>query len=110
MSEYGWVQKVPLAGEHGEVLKISGFAEASIRQGLLAASGIDSEVSEPSRGLHQFPANLVLVPPDQASEAARIIADARAKGATAADEAELAGEAAGDLPPDEVNSGSKRLL
>jgi hypothetical protein len=109
-TSYGWVEKVPLVGEDGEPLKISGLAEAEVVQALLAANGIDSEVCLPSRSIQQLPENLVLVPAEFAVAAARIIAEARADGEVAADEAELAGEAAGDLPPDDVNSGSRGLL
>ena len=107
---YGWVEKVPLVGVDGEPLKISGLAEAEIVQALLAANGIDCEVRMPSRGFQELPENLVLVPAEMAEDAARIIAEARAEGDAAADEAELAGEAAGDLPPDDLNPGSRRLL
>ena len=79
-------------------------------QGLLAANGIDSDVSEPSTAFHELPAHLILVPVDQAEEAARIVAEARAEGGSASVEAELAGESAGDLPPDDVNSSSSGLL
>jgi hypothetical protein len=107
---YGWVEKVPLVGVDGEPLKICGLVEAEVVQALLAANDIDSEVCLPSRSTQQLPENLVLVPAEFAEAAARIIAEARAEGDAAADEAELAGEAAGDLPPDDVNSGSRGLL
>ncbi len=110
MSTYGWVEKVPLLGADGEPLKISGLAEAEIVQGLLAANGIDCEVKLPSRSFHQLPENLILVPAELAEDAARIIAQARADGEAAADEAELAGESAGDLPPDDLNSRFRGLL
>jgi hypothetical protein len=110
MSESDWVEKVQLLGEDGAPLRISGLAEASVVRGLLAANGIDSEVSEPSTAFHQFPAHLILVPADQADEAARIIAEARPGGESASVEAELGGEAAGDVPPDDMGFGSKGLL
>jgi len=110
MSESGWVEKVQLLGADGAPLRISCLAEASVVQGLLAANGIDSDVSEPSTAFHELPAHLILVPVDQAEEAARIVAEARAEGGSASVEAELAGESAGDLPPDDVNSSSSGLL
>ena len=100
MSESEWVEKVQLVGADGTPLRISGLAEASVLRRLLTANGIDSEVSEPSTAFHQFPAHLILVSADQVDEAARIIAEARPSGPTVADEAERAGEAAGDLTPD----------
>ncbi len=110
MSTFGWVEKVPLTGTDGEPLKISGLAEAEIVQGLLAANGIDCEISLPSRSFDQLPENLILVPAELAEDAARIIAQARAAGEAAADEAELMGETAGDLPPDDLNSRFRGLL
>ena len=110
MSESGWVEKVQLLGADGAPLRISCLAEAFVVQGLLAANGIDSDVSEPSTAFHELPAHLILVPVDQAEEAARIVAEARAEGGSASVEAELAGESAGDLPPDDVNSSSSGLL
>ena len=110
MSESDWVEKVQLLGVDGAPLRISGLAEASIVQGLLAANGIDSEVSEPSTAFHEFPAHLVLVPADQADEAARIVAEARARGESASVEAEFAGEEVGDVPTDDMGFGPKGLL
>lgn len=110
MRSEGGVEMVPVVGANGEPLGISGPAEAEILQGLLEANGIDSEVSEPARGFHQMPAYLVLVATNQADEAAAIIAAATAGGAAAAEEAELVGEKSGDLPLDDVNSGSRGLL
>ena len=109
-NESGWVEKVQLLGADGAPLRISCLAEASVVQGLLAAHGIDSDVSEPSTAFHELPAHLILVPADRADEAARIVAVAHAEGGSAAGEAELAGEAPGDLPLDDVNSGSRGLL
>jgi hypothetical protein len=108
--ESNWVEKVQLLGTDGTPLRISSLAEASVVQGLLAANGIDSDVSEPSTAFHELPAHLILVPANQADEAARIVAEARAKRGSASVEAESGGEAAGDLPPDDVNSGSRGLL
>lgn len=110
MSESDWVEKVQLLGPDGAPLRISSLAEASVVRGLLAANGIDCEVSEPSTAFHQLPAHLILVPADQADEAARIVAEARAAGHAEADAAELAGEAGEDLPPDDVKDVSKGLL
>jgi hypothetical protein len=109
-TSYGWVEKVPLVGVDGEPLKISGLAEAEIIQALLAANGIDGEVCLPSRSTQQLPENLVLVPAELAEDAARIIAEARAGGEAAAAEAELEGESEGDVPPDDVDSGSREII
>jgi hypothetical protein len=109
-TSYGWVEKVPLVGVDGEPPKISGLAEAEIVQGLLAANGIDCEVRPPSRSFQELPEYVVLVPVEQAEAAARIIAEARSGGAAAADEAELEGEAGGDLPPDDLDSSARGIL
>lgn len=77
-------------------------------QSLLRGHGIEAIVSG-YRAEPVLPFRLLVSSAD-AEQAGRVIAEALAGGAAAADEAELAGEAAGDLPPDEVNSGSKRLL
>ncbi len=102
MSESDWVVKVQLVGPDGTPLRIEGWEEAHVVQELLTASGIDAEVSEPSTASHQFPAHLILVPQEQAEDAARIIAEARAGGPAAAEEAERIGEDAGDRPPDSL--------
>ncbi len=110
MSSDESAERVPLIGSDGKPLGISGLVEATILAGLLVANGIDAKVSQPSRAFNELPVNLLLVPAGQARDAARIIDEARAQGESATDEAELAGEAAGDLPPDDLNCGSKGLL
>lgn len=110
MNESRWMGKVPLVGTDGELLGTSSLAEAQILEALLTANGIDCELSQPSRGLDQMPAHLVLVASEQADQSARVIAEAQQAGAAAADEAELAGEIAGDHLPDGPDSGASGLL
>jgi hypothetical protein len=77
-------------------------------QSVLRGHGIEAVVSG-FRTEPVLPFRL-LVSSTDAERAGQVIAEALAGGAAAADEAELAGEAAGDLPPDDVNSGSRGLL
>ena len=77
-------------------------------QSLLRGHGIEAIVSG-YRAEPVLPFRLLVSSAD-ADQAGRVIAEALAGGAAAADEAELAGEAVGDLPPDDVNSRSKGLL
>jgi hypothetical protein len=81
---------------------------ATSLQSLLRSEGIEAIVSG-YRAEPVLPFRLLVSSAD-AERASAVIADARADGGAAADEAELAGEAAGDLPPDDLNPGSRRLL
>jgi len=68
--------------------------EATELKNLLDANGIEAAIA----GVEMFP-NLpyrLQVPADQAEEAGRVIAEARAAGPAAAEEAEREGEAAGN--------------
>jgi hypothetical protein len=82
--------------------------EALGLQSLLASERIEAVVSgywaEPVIPFR------ILVSSARAEEAARIIAEARAGGEAAAIEAELAGEAAGDVPPDDVHCGREGVF
>jgi hypothetical protein len=69
-------------------------------QSLLRGHGIEAIVSG-YRAEPVLPFQLLVSSAD-AERAGRVIAEALAGGAEAADEAELAGEAAGDLPPDSL--------
>jgi len=77
-------------------------------QSLLQANGIEAFVSG-FRAEPVLPFRLLVAAAD-AERASAVIAEARAGGAAAADEAESAGETAGDLPPDDLNFGSRGLL
>ncbi len=52
----------------------------------------------------------LLVSSDDAEEAGRVIAEAIAGGAEAAEEAERAGEVTGDTPPEDADSGTPGLF
>ena len=77
-------------------------------QSLLQGAGIEAQLSgfraEPVLPFH------LLVSSQQVEEAGRIIAEAKAAGYGAADAAELEGEALGEQPPDDVNSGLPGIL
>ena len=75
--------------------------EARALQSLLVSCGIPAVLS-PFTAYTFMPGRL-LVPASQAEEAARIIAEA--PGAASAEEAERAGEAAGDQPPEDAGKG-----
>ena len=77
-------------------------------QSVLQGYGIEAIVSG-YRAEPVLPFRLLVSSAD-AEEAGRVIAEALAGGAAAADAGELAGEASGDLPPEDVNSLSKGLL
>lgn len=77
-------------------------------QNLLQASGIEAVVSG-FRAEPVLPFRLLVAEAD-AEPAALIIAEARADGCAAADEAELEGEAAGDLPPSDAGLGRPGFL
>ena len=77
-------------------------------QSLLQANGIEAVVAG-FRAEPVLPFRLLVAEAD-AERAALIIAEARADGAAAADEAELEGEAAGDRPPTDVGSGRPGFL
>jgi len=87
---------VPLM-EDGEPLGVP-FIVATGLQSLLQANGIEALIS----GFRQEPVLpfRLLVAEADAERAAALIAEARAGGAAAADQAELDGEAQGDLPPE----------
>jgi hypothetical protein len=77
--------------------------KAAALQSLLVSNGITAVLS-PFTAYTFMPGRL-LVPASQADEAARIIAQALASGPAAAEEAERAGEAAGDQPPEDAGKG-----
>lgn len=77
-------------------------------QNLLQANGIEAIVSG-FRAEPVLPFRLLVAESD-VERASAVIAEARAGGGAAADEAELAGESAGDLPPDDLNSRFRGLL
>jgi len=99
-------QLVPVM-ENGSPLGVP-LVVATGLQSLLRGHGIESVVSG-FRTEPVLPFRLLVSSAD-AEEAGRVIAEALANGAQAADEAELAGELGGDLAPDDVNSRSKGLL
>jgi len=99
-------QLVPVM-ENGNPLGVS-LVVATGLQSLLRGHGIDAMVSG-FRTEPVLPFRLLVSSAD-AEEAGRVISEALAGGAAAAEEAELAGEASGDLPPEDVNSLSKGLL
>jgi hypothetical protein len=82
--------------------------EALILQSLLSAEGISAEVSgywaEPVLPFRLLVSSAVV------EQASRLVAEARAGCATAADEAELAGEAAGDVAPEGADRGMPGLF
>lgn len=84
---------VPVQEEDGKPVELTEM-EALELQNLLNASGIEAVVSG-AEMLPNLPYRLQ-VPAGQAAEAARVIAEARAAGPAGAEEAEQAGEAAGD--------------
>ena len=94
---------VPVRDGHGFVLEVSDLEAAGL-QALLKSSGIEA-VPTRITGYPTLPGRL-LVRGAQVAEATRIIAEALASGPTAADEAERAGEAAGDQPPEDAGHGS----
>jgi hypothetical protein len=83
--------------QDGLVLEFSEMEAAEVKS-LLAANGIEAFV----RGASQLP-NLpyeILVPSDQREQAEAVFRDASQAGPAAAEEAERAGEAMGDTPPE----------
>jgi len=93
---------VPVRDNRGFVLEVSDMEAAALKS-LLESSGIEAVLS-PFTAYGTLPGRL-LVPASQAEEAARIIAQAPESGAAAAEEAERAGEAAGDRPPEDFGQG-----
>lgn len=77
-------------------------------QSLLRGLGIEATVSG-FRTEPVLPFRLLVSSAD-AEEAGRVIADALAGGAAAADEAEREGEATGDRPPEDAGSGGPGLF
>ncbi len=77
-------------------------------QSLLQANGVEAIVSG-YRAEPVLPFRLMVAAAD-AERASAVIADARAGGSAAADEAELEGEAAGDRPPQDAGSGRAGFL
>lgn len=77
-------------------------------QSLLSSNGIAAIVSG-FRAEPVLPFRLLVASAD-AERAGNLIAEASAGGAAAADEAELDGEAAGDIPPDGGRSASTGFL
>jgi len=77
-------------------------------QSVLRGHGIEAIVSG-YRAEPVLPFRL-LVSSAHAESAGQVIAEALAGGAAAADEAELAGEAAGDRPPTDAGSGRPGFL
>lgn len=94
---------VPVRDDAGYVLEVSDLEAAALKS-LLESSGIAAVLS-PFTAYGTLPGRL-LVPAFQAGEAARIIAEALASGPAAAEQAERAGEAAGDQPPEDAGVGS----
>ena len=94
---------VPVKDPQGLVLQMPEM-EATALQSLLVSNGITAVLS-PFTAYTFMPGRL-LVPAAQADEAARIIAEALASGPAAAEEAEQAGEAAGDQPPEDAGQGT----
>ena len=85
------------------VFRSAGFAqetEALLIRGLLESNGLPAFVTgiETMPGPYRFPLGeiCVQVPDDRKDEAERLIAEARAAGPTAAEEAELRGERGGN--------------
>jgi len=93
---------VPVRGPIGLALELP-ETEATALQSLLESNGIEAILS-PFTDVGLLPVRL-LVPASQAEEAARIIAEALESGAASAEEAELAGEAAGDQSPEDAGRG-----
>jgi hypothetical protein len=91
---------VPVRDGAGFVLALP-EVEARALQSLLQSCGITAVLS-PFTAYTFMPGRL-LVPASQVEEAARIIAEA--PGAGCAEEAERAGEAAGDQPPEDFGKG-----
>ena len=77
-------------------------------QSFLLSNGIEAMISG-FRAEPVLPFRLLVASTD-AERAGILIAEARVGGAAAADEAEFAGEAEGDLPPDDVDPTSSGLL
>lgn len=77
-------------------------------QSLLQANGIEAIVSG-FRAEPVLPFRLLVAAAD-AERAGQVIAEARAGGEAAADEAEMAGEATGDEPPQDAGSGRAGFL
>jgi hypothetical protein len=77
-------------------------------QSLLRGHGIEAVVSG-YRAEPVLPFRLLVSSAD-ADQAGRVIAEALAGGAAAAEEAELDGEAAGDQPPNDAGSGRPGFL
>lgn len=93
---------VPVRDGEGLVLEMPEM-DARALQSLLESCGITAVLS-PFTAYTFMPGRL-LVPASQAEEAARIIAQAPESGAASAEEAERAGEAAGDQPPEDAGKG-----
>ncbi len=93
---------IPLRNAAGYVVEVSDMEAAALRA-LLESSGITA-VFSPFTAYGTLPGRL-LVPASQTGEAAKIIAEALASGPAAAEQAELAGEAAGDRPPEDAGKG-----
>lgn len=77
-------------------------------QSLLSSNGIEAIVSG-FRAEPVLPFRLLVASAD-VERAGLLIAEASAGGAAAADQAELEGEASGDLPPDDGGKGSAGFL
>ncbi len=98
MSPSDSVDLVPVLEADGTPLEVTEMEAASL-QSLLAANSIEAVIT----GAEMMP-NLpyrIQVPSDQAKQAGEIIAEARAAGTEAAEEAERAGEVSGDIAPAE---------
>lgn len=93
---------VPVRDRAGYVLEVSDMEAAALRS-LLESSGIEAVLS-PFTAYGSL-AGRLLVPASQAGEAVRIIEEALKSGPAAAEQAELAGEAAGDQPPEDLGTG-----
>ncbi len=93
--------------DHGIPLGVP-LVVATGLQSLLRGFGIEAVVSG-YRAEPVLPFRL-LVSSAEVERASQVIAEALSGGAAAADEAELAGEAAGDIPPDGMNLGWKGVL
>lgn len=93
---------VPVRGPMGLALELPEI-EAAALQNVLEWGGIEA-IRSPFTDVGLLPVRL-LVPASQAEEAARIIAEALESGAASAEEAELAGEVAGDQSPEDAGKG-----
>jgi hypothetical protein len=99
-------QLVPVM-ENGIPLGVPMVVATSL-QSLLQAHGIEAIVSG-FRTEPVLPFRLLVSSAD-AEQAGQVIAEARAGGAAAAEEAELEGEATGDRPPQDAGSGRAGFL